>query len=656
MNNPTKSLRQLTKFRHFEIAWDIFWILLISFVTIHFKIGNTQLRMATASSDDNPISIANYLLSRSDYASDVYLKYLSDFGSHSIYNLIPLILIHSGLSAEFVWNLLVFSQVCLMYISLTSLLRYLKVDFKFRPQFLLFVSLYQPYLWNLGGVGLDLQPYAFTLAIPISVFILVLIAADKSKVSYLAIFLLTLLHPTYGLFVLIFAITNDLIRNSMQSIKKIIPLALPAILLILSQGLIFTNQSLKVPYKWRDFIWANGHLNFYNPLKSFSGNLSVIYWVYIVVLSLNAYLVLKASKNVKQQKLLLSLVYTSVFGIILNHIALTFKINLIANLLGARITSLLVLFSLAILYKSVLSNQTKFQISDFYGKLFFIFPHPFFLVQQFFSKIFKSRVMTLAVFSTSFFLAYGLLVRFGDSNSLPFSNQFVFVQKFIDISTLNIGSALVSTILLHRSTQILFLMLLFCLVLSIFRIKLFDIVLQYQGRPRLSLLNVGQSRIFYSAVTSILMLISSVWGFAYAYQFSFNANSWSVSQVQDLKNTQLWARTNTPENAAFIVNPNKHFLPWRTLSDRAAIPLGKVIGAYGYYDYMDKFNVDLTEYFEEFPLSQSITPERLCEFRNRFGGDYIVDTVQSNEFLNVVTIVYQNNSYYIGKITCLNAK
>jgi hypothetical protein len=137
-----------------------------------------------------------------------------------------------------------------MYISLTSLLRYLKVDFKFRPQFLLFVSLYQPYLWNLGGVGLDLQPYAFTLAIPISVFILVLIAADKSKVSYLAIFLLTLLHPTYGLFVLIFAITNDLIRNSMQSIKKIIPLALPAILLILSQGLIFTNQSLKVPYKF----------------------------------------------------------------------------------------------------------------------------------------------------------------------------------------------------------------------------------------------------------------------------------------------------------------------------------------------------------------------------------------------------------------------
>ena len=97
-------------------------------------------------------------------------------------------------------------------------------------------------------------------------------------------------------------------------------------------------------------------------------------------------------------------------------------------------------------------------------------------------------------------------------------------------------------------------------------------------------------------------------------------------------------------------------MPWRTLSDRAAIPLGKVIGAYGYYDYMDKFNVDLTEYFEEFPLSQSITPERLCEFRNRFGGDYIVDTVQSNEFLNVVTIVYQNNSYYIGKITCLNAK
>jgi hypothetical protein len=652
MNNSVKRFRQLTKFRHFEIAWDVFWISLISFVTIHFKIGNTQLRMATASSDDNPISIANYLLSRSDYASDIYLRYVSDYGSHSVYNLIPLILIRFGLSAEFVWNLLVFSQVCLLYISLTILLRFLKVDFKFRPQFLLFVSLYQPYFWNLGGIGLDVQPYAFTLAIPLSVFILVLISAEKSKISYLAIFLLTLLHPTYGLFVLIFAITNDLIRNSILSIKKIISFALPTILLILSQGLIFTNQSLKVPYKWQDFIWGIGHLNFYNPLKSFSGNLSVVYWVYIVVLSLNAYLVLKASKNVKQQKLLLSLVYASVLGIILNHIALTFKINLISNLLGARITSLLVLFSLAILYKSVLSNQAKFQISDFYGKLFFVFPHPLFLIQQSFSKMFKSRVMTLAVFSLSLFLAYGLFVRFAHLDSFPFSNQFSFVQKFIDISTINIGSALVSTVILHRSTQILFLMLLFSLTLSIFRKKFFDIVLQHQARPRLSLLNVGQSTIFYSAVTAILLLISSVRGFAYEYQFSFNSNTWRVSQVQDLKNTQLWARTNTPENSAFIVNPNKPFLPWRTLSDRAAIPMGKVIGAYGYYDYMDKFNVDLTRYFEEFPLSQSITPERLCEFRNRFGGNYIVDSVQSNEFLNVVTIVYQNNSYYIGKINC----
>jgi len=656
MNSPVKQLRQLSKFRYFEFAWDTFWISLISFITIHFKIGNAQLRMATASSDDNPISIANYLLSRSDYTGDIYLRYLSDFGSHSIYNLIPLFLIHSGVSAEMVWNILVFSQVFLLYISLTVLLRFLKVDFKFRPQFLLFVSLYQPYFWNLGGVGLDMQPYAFTLAISISVIILVLIAADKLKTSYLAIFLLTLLHPTYGLFVLIFALTNELIRNLMFSIKKITLLALPTILLILSQAVIFSNRSLDVPDKWKDFIWANGHLNFYNPLKSFSGNLSVIYWVYITTLSMNAYLVLKASKNQKQQQLLMSLIYVSVFGLVLNHIALTFKINLIANLLGARITSLLVLFSLAILYKSILSDRAKFQIGDLYAKLFFVFPHPFFLIQQFFSKIYKNRIMTFVVFSPIIFLAYGLLIRFGNSSPLPFSDAFEFIQKFIDISTLNIGSALVSTILLHKSIQFLLLLLLFTLALSIFKFSSFNIVLRHQGKARLRVLDVGQSKILYSAVTSTIMLFSSVWGFTYAYQFSFNANSWSVSQVQDLKNTQLWARANTPENSAFIVNPNKPFLPWRTLSDRAAIPLGKVIGAYGYYDYMNNFNVDLTDYFEKFPLSQSITPERLCEFRNLFGGDYIVDTVQSTEFLKVVTIVYKNNSYYIGKINCSDAK
>jgi hypothetical protein len=129
----------------------------------------------------------------------------------------------------------------------------------------------------------------------------------------------------------------------------------------------------------------------------------------------------------------------------------------------------------------------------------------------------------------------------------------------------------------------------------------------------------------------------------------------SVNQVEDLRSTQLWARANTPKSAAFIVNPNKPFLPWRTLSDRAAIPLGKVIGAYGYYNYMDEFNVELTKFFEKFPNKQSITPDRVCEFQNKFGGDYIVDSVQSKDFMEVVTVVYQNDSYFIGKLSCPNA-
>ena len=118
MNFYKIGLEKIQNHRYFEMTWDFFWILLISFITLHFKIGNTQLRMATASSDDNPISIANYLSAPSNYSKDIYLQYVADFGSHSIYNLFAFLLMRLGLSGEIIWNFLVILQVTLLYLSL----------------------------------------------------------------------------------------------------------------------------------------------------------------------------------------------------------------------------------------------------------------------------------------------------------------------------------------------------------------------------------------------------------------------------------------------------------------------------------------------------------------------------------------------------------
>lgn len=354
--------------------------------------------------------------------------------------------------------------------------------------------------------------------------------------------------------------------------------------------------------------------------------------------------------------MLLSLIITSVVGIFLNFFAIVFKINFIANLFGGRITSLLVLFSLVIIYKYLTDNQMVNRMEGVYLRLFFVFPHPVFLAQQLISMFLIKKIWSLVTLIPSIILGYGLISRYGNTVTLPFSEELKLIQKFIDISTLNIGPALVSTILLYNFVKLIFVLLMLIIGFGMIQKKFINRKLSSQNKSYTSFLKFREGKILYTMMTSVLMSISSVLGFSYSYQFSFNSNAWSINQVQDLRDAQIWAKTQTPTNSTFIVNPNKPFLPWRTLSSRASVPLGKVIGAYGYHDYMDEFNVRLTEFYEEFPGSNSIGSQDICLFVSKFGGNYIIDSIDQEYFFDNVNTNYKNDSYFIGKIDCQNAK
>lgn len=636
----------------FEKVWDITWILLIAMITLLIKIGNPNLRMATASSDDNPISIGNYLMHPDNYKNDIYAQYIGDFGSHSIYNLSAYLALKLTVPSVVVWEFLVICQVILILVAMNMLLKMFQVDFKFRPQFLLFVMIYQPYFWNLGGIGLDLQPYAFTLAIPISIFVLMAIMKERYLLCGSLVFLTTLLHPTFGAIVLMFCLIFILLKmKSVRIIKQAVYLT-PSLLLIVTQLVLFTGRNTQLPKEWQNYIYDNGHLNFYNPLKSFSGNLTIIYWIYIISLSLISYYICKSNKSSNGMIALKSLVATSVFGLILNQFALTFHISAIANLLGVRLTSTLVLFSLVILFSQLTQLKLFDRDEKTVVKLFYIFPHPLFLIQFIALYLFKKRWIVLVIYASGLILTYGLIVRFTQSIDLPFSSQFVFVQKFIDVSTLNIGTSLVSTILIHDSAKILFVGILLAICIAWIDKLPFDLELVRRKRTNMSVLNLMKNDQVYTLLATTLFVFCAIFGFKYAYQFSFNSNVWSLKQVYDLSNAQKWANTETPVDSSFIVAPNDPFVPWRTLSNRSTIPLGKVIGAYGYYPYMSKFNLDLTRFFAKYPDKMEMSPERLCEFREIFGGDYVVESTDNPRFTQSTEVKFTNDSWIIGKINC----
>ena len=642
----------LSKKHLFEKVWDVTWILLIATVTLLIKIGNPNLRMATASSDDNPISIGNYLLNPNNYKNDIYLQYLGDYGSHSIYNLSAYLALKLSVPSVVVWEFLVVCQVILILVAMSMLLKMFQVDFKFRPQFLLFVMIYQPYFWNLGGIGLDLQPYAFTLAIPISIFVLIAIMKERYLLCGSLVFLTTLIHPTFGAIVLMFCLTFILLKMKSIRITEQAVYLIPSLLLIVIQLVLFTERNTQLPKEWQNYIYDNGHLNFYNPLKSFSGNLTVIYWIYIVSLSLISYIICKLNKTSNRMIALKSLVVTSIFGLLLNQLAITFHISAIANLLGVRLTSTLVLFTLVILFSQLTQLKLLDRNEKTVVKLFYIFPHPLFLIQFIALYLFKKRWTVLAFYASSIILTYGLLVRFTQSIDLPFTSQFVFVQKFIDLSTLNIGTSLVSTILLHDSAKILSVGILFVICIAWIEKIPFDFKLVRRKRTDMSILSSMKNEQVYALLATTLFVFCAIFGFKYAYQFSFNSNEWSLKQVNDLSNAQKWANTETPVDSSFIVAPNEPFLPWRTQSNRSSIPLGKVIGAYGYYPYMSKFNLELTRFFAKYPDKMEISPERLCEFREIFGGDYIVEPTDTPRFTQSTEVKFINDSWTIGKINC----
>jgi hypothetical protein len=608
--------------------------------------------MATASSDDNPISIGNYLMHPDNYKNDIYAQYIGDFGSHSIYNLSAYLALKLTVPSVVVWEFLVICQVILILVAMNMLLKMFQVDFKFRPQFLLFVMIYQPYFWNLGGIGLDLQPYAFTLAIPISIFVLMAIMKERYLLCGSLVFLTTLLHPTFGAIVLMFCLIFILLKmKSVRIIKQAVYLT-PSLLLIVTQLVLFTGRNTQLPKEWQNYIYDNGHLNFYNPLKSFSGNLTIIYWIYIISLSLISYYICKSNKSSNGMIALKSLVATSVFGLILNQFALTFHISAIANLLGVRLTSTLVLFSLVILFSQLTQLKLFDRDEKTVVKLFYIFPHPLFLIQFIALYLFKKRWIVLVIYASGLILTYGLIVRFTQSIDLPFSSQFVFVQKFIDVSTLNIGTSLVSTILIHDSAKILFVGILLAICIAWIDKLPFDLELVRRKRTNMSVLNLMKNDQVYTLLATTLFVFCAIFGFKYAYQFSFNSNVWSLKQVYDLSNAQKWANTETPVDSSFIVAPNDPFVPWRTLSNRSTIPLGKVIGAYGYYPYMSKFNLDLTRFFAKYPDKMEMSPERLCEFREIFGGDYVVESTDNPRFTQSTEVKFTNDSWIIGKINC----
>ena len=67
---------------------------------------------------------------------------------------------------------------------------------------------------------------------------------------------------------------------------------------------------------------------------------------------------------------------------------------------------------------------------------------------------------------------------------------------------------------------------------------------------------------------------------------------------------------------------------------------------------MSKFNLELTRFFAKYPDKMEISPERLCEFREIFGGDYIVEPTDTPRFTQSTEVKFINDSWTIGKINC----
>jgi hypothetical protein len=635
-------------------------IFVLTIMDLLYRSGSITRRMATASSDDNPIVFSLIRADPNSFKTDFYARVIADTQQNSIISKLSYwILQNDILSSKQVWIIILATQRVLLYVAVYLFLRKLTNTYWQALLALAIFSSSTVYYWNLGWFGaLDDQPYPMWMAMPFIIFGL-LYSRDQSQNKILFSLIATvLIHPSIGLVFAGWIIFDNISNREFRNLKKLAVIFSIIFTYILFSKLQMPKQA-RMPDSIKDIGLTNPHLNFFNVFETDYKASSIRIWILLIVFSLLAVKYEIELSQYRNKHLVQSLAVYSGLLLIVQVLSLQSKEIMFISLVPLRFTSVLITIGYLIVLSHVIVNLFNWPfLARVSGLIFLLVPSPFivslFGIKAMLNRSKFSRVAHLpdiliimniivlvmptilsyfdlraaeALYETSFFSSYFNPLNTGFMNFMVpslFSNQPI---QFL--MTICFGLVIIFPAIINRKTQLFF-------------------------RNLTILSDDRKTKLVYIFIT-VVFVTASRDGMQHQIQWSFNGVD--ISTVDSYADAQIWARDHTaPDSVFFIDGSMPPYYTWRTLSERPVSNPNPIWSFYNYPQYADEHNQERELFWEAQLENKSLdypgqwNENYFCLSQELSNISFVVQNHEQKELL--FPKAYSNEKFVIYRVEC----
>jgi hypothetical protein len=616
-----------------------FSLLLIYFIV---TVGDLNLTLSHTSTDDGIIAHAISFTNPKIFSNDIQANSFRIETFSSLMNSIPALgLKFLHINPIFFWITFLLIQTILLPIAIYGIFKILSND-KYMSLLatIIFINI-RPQTRNLSASGdLDWMPYAMWLSENILVFAILMHLKRNKVQAFILVVISCLIHPSMGLWAIIFFIIGDYLISKKNSYS----FKLPTISLLIYGAFLAINFIYidQVTYKNVESEYINSVLNngHFSSISIFNNDFEIYKIVnasLIVLASISIYLIFERQNNMVKHKeywfFVKAAYFIAILGVTFQIIALSAKEINMVRFLGTRFTSVLAILIFVVFIIHVLDNYRNSKIDKCLFITFLFFPGALVLflygawsVYKNWSKVnLKSKFLCLillglmVVSSARLFLSYLTILQKPESISLVVliedSNLF-FRNFFLNAVPITV----------HILLYLLFVVLLFSN--SFITSRVFS-KLQIQGSHK-----------YFSFLLILLLLIG---------KNHFTANRFS-ERDQKFMHVQEWARSYSQHDDLFLVLVDTTYNGWRNYSNRPKLSLGFPSSPYGVYDENIFVWKKVEQILKNHPNEDLKEPSigLLADLNKDFGLDYLVTPVDFQNYN--YKLVYSNSDFFVYKL------
>ena len=633
------------KFKSTDLSW-ILLTLVAAGISI-YSMGDFRVRQANSgSSDDNPVFYVKYYNNSHIYEGDI-IDYVLEFkAGSSMMNWLPIMVSRLHVDSEFVVWMMVFLQTFLLFISLFLLTLTLTDSHFYAWIVVFFIYAVRPWEWDLAVHPVSLVvAYPAHLALPFVLLAFAFVLKNRLVPAIILLIVAALTHPGLALYAVAILGIYFLLTYRLHELKQLIVawVALMGVVAIcVGPGLLIQGnvQSVLPVDEYMLAVRNNVHMApwvAYNTEADTRRWLDNIVFNFLGVVALMVLSLAYLQQNSKSYtRLLISAVIVTIPMIFLQPLAVNWQVVPIIQLIPMRFSRLLIMLSFPPIVSYLLTRLQHARWLTISTVILLVF------------YILVLNTMALWIFYLVLLLADLLDQRINWIpellKSTPFSDVFYRVGYFTMILMLGVwlwnssrGRVIVETEIFVGSTVFILLLRAYLSHRRLVDVQNFT---KYVVLPLIAVLCVSLAIVQASGLRQ-------------------------ESQTQarrDIYAAQLWAKENTPQDAAFILLR----LPWRTYAERPVVE-GTTTMKYVYtrdarlaawndrllahYDLKEEFRSGVgwnEQKRQEIDKFNSYTEEEVIAFANEFGGDYLI-RLRQNPILDF-EVAYENDTLVIYQI------